>query len=131
VGVSIYDAAGALRRTLRFSRAAICTAFYRPLGPLGRAPGGAAAVEKELRALWAAVPGGGGDAAAAANGANGAAGANGVKGGGGEEEYAKAKEAREAADAVAAEAAAARGAGLLALECLGLEAGELGEGVVG
>jgi hypothetical protein len=138
VGVSVYDAAGALRRTLRFSRAAIGTAFYRPLGPISRGPGSAGSVEAALAALLESASTGGGDWRDEGRGrendgiSNGAAAAAaaamaGHKGGGEGARDDVDPAARAAAEAAAAEEAAARGAGLLALECLELEGGQLGE----
>ena len=116
-GVSIYDAAGALRRTLRFSRASMATAFYRRLGPAARVAGGAGELEARFEEIAAAGGGTGvrpkpGEAA----GGDASGGGEGAEGGAAAEE-------RRLRDW---EARLARAAAELALECLGLDRGEIG-----
>jgi len=116
-GISVYGrrtgGAGALHRTLRFDRHTIHTAFYRQLGGVLRVEGGAAAVEVEV-------------GEAMAQGV--LKGSDGSKGGGVDGDEPSEAEKRQADDDEADwELQVARAAAQLALECLGLEGGEMGE----
>jgi hypothetical protein len=131
-GVSIYDASGALRRTLRLSRQGPSTVFYRPLGPAPAARGGRAALLAAAEALEAAAglrapPG-------RAGGAGGGVGASLAQawplgGAGGALQEGAGAQQTQAAEAEAAppdEGSVSRAAADLAVRCLGVAAGDLG-----
>lgn len=119
-GVSVFDARGALARTLRFGRDGVSTRFYRrgAAATVGGGPLGAA----ELAALAARLARGAAVAGGAADGSSGSSGGDGGGAGG------SAAQPPEVGDLAADEVVAAADAARLALACLGrVDGGRIGE----